>query len=181
MENFEKEKGNLNKLTDSEVKIVYLPAATVASIHSIGNYPEIKSGNLLHQFIKKNKLYQVKPDFRHYGFNNPNGNLPDGSDHGYERWITIPDDLEIDLPYVKKHFKGGLYCAHTIYMGDFDKWIKLLEWIQNSSQYELDFKTEAADTECLEEHLDSINKYFCLPDDSTIQINLLLPIKEKAK
>ncbi|MGI6769146.1 MAG: effector binding domain-containing protein [Bacilli bacterium] len=174
-------KATKSKLLDSDVRVIYLPPATVASIHFIGNAPEINTGNLLNQFIEDTKLYKVKPDFRHYGFNNPNGILPDGSDHGYERWVTIPDDFEVHPPFVKKHFEGGLYCAHTIFMGNFDEWFKLLDWVQNSLHYELDFKSEIPETECLEEHLNSINKYKCSPDDNTIQIDLLLPIKEKAR
>jgi DNA-binding transcriptional MerR regulator len=181
MDDLNKANVSLNKLRDSEVRIVYLPPATVASIHCVGNNPEIESGKLLHQFIKETKLSEVKLDFRHYGFNNPNGNMPDGSDHGYERWVTIPSDFEVNPPFVKKYFEGGLYCAHTILMGNFDEWFKLLDWIQNHNQYELNFKAKLVEIECLEEHLNSINKINCSPDDSSVQIDLLLPIKEKSQ
>lgn len=179
MEELNKANHSLNKLYDREVRIIYLPPATIASIHCIGGVPEIESGNLLHKFIRETKLYEMKTDFRHYGFNNPNGNMTDGSDHGYERWVTIPDDYEIQSPFTKKQFAGGLYGAYTIPMGSFDEWFKLYDWAQNNDKYELNFKEQIIERECIEEHLNYINKYMLSPDDITIQIDLLLPIKEK--
>lgn len=179
MEELNKASENLNKLHDKEVRIIYLPPATVASIHCIGGVPEIESGNLLQQFIRETVLYEMKPDFRHYGFNNPNGNMPDGSDHGYERWVTIPDDYEVKPPFTKKQFAGGLYCAYMIPMGSFDEWFKLYDWAQNNDMYELNFKEQIIERECIEEHLNYINKFMLSPDDITIQIDLLLPIKDK--
>ncbi len=170
---------SLNKLSDKEVRIIYLPPATVASIHCVGAVPEIESANLLSQFIEETKLYEIKPDFRHYGFNNPNGSMPDGSDHGYERWVTIPDNYEVKQPFTKRQFAGGLYCAYMIPMGSFDEWFKLYEWAQNHEKYELNFKDEVTERECMEEHLNYINKFMLSPDDVSIQIDLLLPIKEK--
>ncbi len=179
MEELNKANENLNKLHDKEVRIIYLPPATVASIHCIGGVPEIESGNLLHHFIRETKLYEMKPDFRHFGFNNPNGNMPDGSDHGYERWVTIPDEYELKPPFTKKQFAGGLYCAYMIPMGSFDEWLKLYEWAQNNDKYTLNFKDQIVERECIEEHLNYINKFMLSPDDVTIQIDLLLPIIEK--
>jgi len=179
LEELNKASESLNKLHDKEVRIIYLPPAIVASIHCIGGVPEIESGNLLHEFIRETKLYEKKPDFRHYGFNNPNGNMADGSDHGYERWVTIPDDYEIKPPFTKKQFGGGLYCAYMIPMGSFDEWSKLYDWAQNNEKYELNFKDQIIERECMEEHLNYINKFNLTPDDITIQIDLLLPIKDK--
>lgn len=179
MEELNKANENLNKLQDKDVRIIYLPPATVVSIHCIGGMPEIETGKLIHQFIMESKLYEIKPDFRHYGCNNPNGNMPDGSDHGYERCLTIPEDMEVKLPFTKKHFEGGLHCAHMIPMGNFDDWFKLLTWVQNNEKYELNFKGETGEQECLEEHLNYINKYMLSPEDGSIQIDLLLPIREK--
>lgn len=180
MEELNKASESLNKLQDKDVRIVYLPPAAIASIHCKGGSPEIESGQLLQQFIEDTKLYEVKPDFRHYGFNNPNGNMTDGSDHGYERWVTIPDDFEVKSPFIKKQFKGGLYCAFMIPMGSFDEWFRLYDWAQNNENYELNFKEQLTELECMEEHLNYINKYMLSPDDSSIQIDLLLPIKEKS-
>ena len=83
----------LNKLTDRDVRIIYLPPATVASIHHIGcssegEIPESTTGIMMRDFIRNNNLAKIKPDLRHYGFNHPD--KPDnGKEHGYERWVTI--------------------------------------------------------------------------------------------
>jgi DNA-binding transcriptional MerR regulator len=178
MEQLNKANESLNKLQDKEVRIIYIPPSTVASIHCTGGQPEIESGNLLNKFIKETRLYELKPDLRHFGFNNPNGNMPDGSDHGYERWVTVPEAFEVKPPFIKKHFSGGLYCAYMIPMGAFDEWAKLFSWAENSEKYELDFK-ENGGSECMEEHLNYINKYKLSPEDGSIQLDLLLPIREK--
>ncbi|MBK1810009.1 effector binding domain-containing protein [Clostridium sp. YIM B02505] len=179
MEELNKANENLNRLQDKDVRIIYLPPATVASVHCVGGSPEIETGNILNQFIRESKLYDVKPDFRHYGFNNPNGNIPDGSDHGYERWVTIPEEFEVKPPFTKKYFQGGLYCSYMIPMGAFDEWFRLYNWAQNNDKYELKYKEELVERECMEEHLNYVNKYMLSPEDSTIQIDLLLPVKEK--
>ncbi len=179
MEELNKASESLNKLHDRDVRIIYLPPATVASIHCVGGVPEIETGNFINQFIRETKLYEIKPDFRHYGFNNPNGDMPDGSDHGYERWVTIPDDYEVKAPFTKKLFSGGLYCAYMIPMGSFDEWFKLYDWAENNDKYELNFKEQIVERECMEEHLNYINKFMLSPDDITVQIDLLLPIKQR--
>ena len=181
MDELNKANERLSKLADREVRIVYLPPAAVASIHCVGGLPEIESGNLLRRFMEETKLSGRKPDLRHYGFNNPNGNLPDGSDHGYERWVTIPEDLEVQPPFAKKHFAGGLYCAYMIPMGAFDEWARLYAWTQDNEKYELDFRSASAECECMEEHLDYIHKYLLPPDDLSLQLDLLLPIREKKR
>ncbi|GFR36419.1 hypothetical protein [Thermobrachium celere] len=55
---------------------------------------------------------------------------------------------------------------------------RLYEWTTNNEKYELD---KTAIPSCLEEHFNYINKYMGSPDNSSIQIDLLLPIKEKVK
>lgn len=172
----------LNRLTDRDVRIVYLPPASVAAVHCVGGMPETKTGDLLFSFIKDNHLAQIKPDFRHYGFNHPNGSLPDGSDHGFERWVTIPDNMEVTAPFVKKRFPGGLYGAHMIPMGAFEEWNYLYEWAAGHEKYEIVW----GDPECMngfmEEHLDAIHHYLWTHEecDRRLQLDLLIPIKEKA-
>lgn len=174
MDDLQQANDNFSKLTN--VRILYLPPSSVASIHHIGGNPELSTGIELNKLIKDNQLDKIKPDFRHYGFNHPNGNMPDGSDHGYERWVTIPDDLEIHEPFVKKKFAGGLYAAHMIPMGNFEEWKWLYDWAVNSKEYEPNW----GDPECmhglLEEHLNYINQYYL---NTCKQLDLLIPIKPK--
>lgn len=163
---------HLSKLKD--VRIVYLPPSTVASIHCLGGTPEYDTGNEMQRFMIQTNLANIKPDLRHYGFNHP-----DGADHGYERWVTIPNNMEVQKPFVKKYFPGGLYAAHMIPMGNFEEWGWLSEWVKNSSEYEHNL----GDPDCLEEHLNFINQYHLSNEeiDKCAQLDLLLPIKPIAK
>ena len=185
MDDLIKANEKLNKLTDRDVRIIYLPPATVASIHNIGGElgPEKITGDLLHQFIKDKKLAEIKPDFRHYGFNNTsNGSQPEGNDRGYERWVTIPDDMKISPPFVKKKFSGGLYAAFMIPLGDFHCWEPFYSWANTHKKYEILWGKQEDMNGFLEEHLNYINLYM-LPDDEEfdkmLQLDLLIPIKER--
>ena len=102
----------LNKLTDRDVRIVYLPPMTVASIHIVGQdadgeHAEYTSAVILDEFIEKTNLKTIYPSARNFGFNNPDGISDDNPNHGYERWISIPDNMEVPAPLVKKHLDGG--------------------------------------------------------------------------
>ena len=168
----------LNKLTDRDVRIVYLPPATVASIHLIGDRPEDRASAILRRFVETTGLSRVKPDFRHYGFNHPNGTNDD--DHGYEYWVTIPEDMDLQPPFTKKRFAGGLYAAHSIVFGDFEEWYWLWEWVKNSLRFDFNL----GDPECMdgsiEEHLNYFNQYNLKNfDKDKFQMDLLIPVKER--
>ncbi|WP_410770306.1 MerR family transcriptional regulator [Fontibacillus sp. BL9] len=167
---------NLSKLSD--VRIVYLPPATVATIQSVGGAPESDTGKELQKFMTETNLATVKPDLRYYGFNHPVG-----SEHGYERWVTIPDDLEVPEPLTKKKFPGGLYAAHMIPMGDFEEWGWLIEWVENSGEYEANWGDSESMHGCLEEHLNYINLYPLTNEDvdKRMQLDLLVPIKPESE
>ncbi len=183
MDDLSKATEKTNKLADKDVRIIYLPPATVASAHCIGGPAEWNSGNLIREFIKNSNLPKIKPDFRHYGFNHPNGTNNGGpcDDHGYERWVTIPDDMEVCEPLTKKHFNGGLYAAHMIPIGAFEEWEWLWQWVDDNKKYD----RIAGSPECMdgliEEHLNVINNYMLSSEelDKVLQLDLLIPIKEK--
>jgi len=177
MDDLIKANEKLNKLTDRDVRIVYLPPATVASIRSMGSTPETETGDILFNFIKESKLPNVKPDFRHYGFNIAKREQPENGDHGFERWVTIPDNMELPEKFEKKHFSGGLYGAYMIPMGAFDEWNRLYEWANNHEKYEIAW----GDPECMEEHLDAFHHYLWSHEecDKNMQLDLLIPIRER--
>ena len=183
MDDLIKANEKLSKLTDRDVRIVYLPPMTVASIHKIGGAPEWDTGDLLHQFIKEKNLPVIKPDFRHLGTNHPNGEKPDGSDHGYERWVSIPEDMIVEKPFIKKKFPGGLYAARMIPIGQFEEWDRLWHWTENNEKYErLPGDPEMMDG-LLEEGLNYINLYTKSMEelDKCLQLDLLIPIRERKK
>jgi len=173
----------MSKLSD--VRIVYLPPATVASVQFYCDEPELKATVAIDAFARLVKLGKIKPDTRHYGFNNPNpsADIPKGQpDHGYEMWVTIPEELEVSEPLVKKRFVGGMYAAHAIKMGDFHEWDWLWEWVQKSNLYDYEVRNPLSMGGCLEEHLNYLNN---LNDtafkEEDMQLDLLMPVKKKSQ
>ncbi|MHC1694335.1 MAG: effector binding domain-containing protein [Eubacteriales bacterium] len=184
MDELNKANEKLSKLTDKDVRIVYLPPATVASSHYIGDEPEYHAAVAMDNFVRQSGLTDIKPDIRQYGFNHPNPGCIEGSDtHGYEFWVTIPDDMEVPAPLIKKYFTGGLYAAHMIPMGAFEEWGWLWDWAHNNEKYDADIINDNG--QCmnglLEEHLNYKNNVGKLLDSryDNIQLDLLIPIKEK--
>ncbi len=174
---------DLNKANDTlsilkNVRIIHLPPCTVAASRYFGENPEDNAQKPLDEFIRSIELYKAKPDLRMFGFNNPS---PIGNEtYGYEFWVTIPDDLDVPLPLLKKRFAGGLYAAHCIKMGDFHEWQLLSQWIKNNHEYEYDMREPLGMQGSLEEHL---NAYSYFAGDETaakfVQLDLLIPIKAK--
>jgi DNA gyrase inhibitor GyrI len=165
------------KITDRDVKIIYIPPMTVASIHCIGgNNPELETIKNINRFIEENNLIKIKPDFRHFGFNHSNGN-----EHGYERWVSIPENMTIKTPFIKKQFCGGLYAAYMIPMGLFQEWELFKNWMTNHEKYKIVPHSLEYTDGLMEEHLNWIHKYKSIPsyNDQSIQIDLLIPIEEK--
>jgi len=174
---------DLNKANEilstlKNVRIIHLPPCTVAASHYFGENPEENARKPLEEFVRSIELQKIKPDLRMFGFNNPS---PTGNEtYGYEFWVTIPDDLDVPSPLQKKYFKGGLYAAHCIKMGDFHEWQLLAQWVMNNSEYEYDAREPLGMNGCLEEHL---NAYSFFAEDAKaaqfIQLDLLVPIKVK--
>ena len=164
----------LNKLIDKDVRVVYLPPATVASFHAVGNdeqgrIPEDQHNPVFDAFEKE--LAKIKPDFRHYGFNHSVSGV-----HGYERWVTIPDDMDVPPPFTKKHFPGGLYAASVLPVDNFEEgWSLLEEWVVNSEKYE----PVSGDLfkGCLEEHSSAAQ----ILTGAEMYIDLLLPVQLRSQ
>ncbi len=172
----------IGKLKAKDVRIIVLPPCTVASYHFIGENPEETVGDVMDKFIRESKLYEIKPDARMFGFNHPNpsANKPY---HGYEDWVTIPEDMEVPVPLTKKRFEGGIYAAHTIMFGDFHEWEFLHEWANNNEKYAPNYSEQGAEimSGCLEEHLNWVYaSHMGWPENGIDgQLDLLLPIKLK--
>lgn len=167
---------------ESHIRIVLLPPCTVASYQYIGENPEEKVGDVMDKFVRSERLYEKKPDSRLFGFNSPDYG-EDGMLHGYEDWVTIPDDMEVPAPLSKKHFDGGLYAAYTVNFPDFFEWDFLKSWIENNERYQADYSDDAGLNMggCLEEHLNWVySAHTGWPLNGIDgKIDLLLPIKPK--
>lgn len=177
MENLQKAEENM-KLTD--VRIVHLPAATVAAARYFGPDPEDHAGLMIADFTREHKLWETG-DVRLYGFNSPNPPPEDG-EYGYEFWVTIPDDMDVPEPLEKKRLEGGTYAAHAIKMGDFHEWQWLFKWANESEEYEIAGSGTPEDMYgCLEEHL---NFYGHIQETTEgepeiPQLDLLIPVRKK--
>jgi len=176
MSNLQQASQALDKLKDKDVRIVYLPPATVASIHFIGSdeegrIPESQGEDIIASLVKQ--LAKTKPDCRHYGFNR----FVDG-EHGYERWFTIPDDMELPSPFVKKQFPGGVYGAYALRTWD-NEWDLLIGWANQHEKY--DFAQGSPDSMLglLEEHLNVMGQYALPGVKHETQVDLLIPLREK--
>lgn len=167
----------IHKLSDREVRILYLPPMTVASVHCSSETPENDCHSYLKKFIIEKNLREIKPDFRVMGFNN------DMTDcHGYEMWVTVPENLEISEPFTKKQFSGGLYGAHMIPMGAFEEWKWLYEWAEASKEYDIDWRAPESEMGgMMEEHLNYINIFNGSLEqlEKIMQLDLLIPIKRR--
>lgn len=180
MDKLEKAEQNLSKLHD--VRIVYLPPATVAAAHYIGDDPEEHASKLIDDFVRETELCKIKPDLRHYGFNHPNP-VDETGYHGYEIWVTIPEDMDVTPPLTKKLFPGGQYAAHMIAMGNFNEWEWLYEWVIKSEKYEIDGNVHDPEhmKGCLEENLNYISHIGLgnsQPEDT--QLDLLIPVRSRS-
>lgn len=168
-----------NSMTD--VRIVYLPAATVAAAHFIGDEPENRAGEMIADFVRENRVWEKLQGLRLYGFNHPNPKDETGY-HGYEFWVTIPDDMEVRPPLQKKRFPGGAYAAHMIQMGNFHEWAWLDEWVRENGEYDY---CGSGDPEnmfgSLEEHLNFHEHIQETPsgEPETTQLDLLIPVKKR--
>ena len=172
-----------NMLKDAEVRIVCLPSVAVAAVHITGQnadgaHAEAVSAAILSDFIERTNLGLVYPAARSFGFNNPDAVPDDDPNHGYERWITIPANMEVVAPFIKKRLGGGLYASYRIQYGDWeDKWIALHDWVRESEQYDFRWNTINGVCGWLEEHLDYGNWHV---QDGVRQIDLMIPIKFKS-
>lgn len=170
----------LNRITDRDVRVLYLPPAWVAAYRAVGDNPEMEVNRVIDRFVREHDLVHRKPDLRHYGFNAPN---PEGPSlrHGYEMWVTIPEEMDVPAPMERKHFAGGLYAAYMIPMGAFETWEAFSRWVSESERYE--YRGDAgSDTMfgCLEEHLNYVNHALLEhTEPEGMQLDLLIPIREK--
>lgn len=170
----------LDRLTERDVRVVYLPPSAVAAYRYVGDEPETHVNRVIDGFVRDNDLDRIKPDLRHFGFNAPNP-VDDTGFHGYEMWVTVPEDMEVPPPLTKKHMAGGLYAARSIPFGAFDEWQRLGQWVKQSDQYEYDGSWDPGDMfGWLEEHLNYVNHVRLEnTEPEGFQLDLLMPIREK--
>ena len=107
----------------------------------------------------------------------------EGGVHGYEDWITIPEDMEVPEGFEKKKFEGGLYAVLTIPFPEFQLWSSLTQWVEDSEEFEPAYSAlgEEIMGGCLEEHLNWVYSAHreWVEDGLPAQIDLMLPVRLK--
>lgn len=162
------------------VRLIQLPPMAVAAFHYIGPDPEDHAQAMAAEFIRQSGLYAVKPDSRVFGFNHPNPTREQPI-YGYEYWVTIPEDMEVPVPGVKKRMDGGLYAAHCMEFPNFHEWQWLNDWAENNGEWEGCFQGPEVMFGLLEEHLNWVYAiaHDCMDNGTTRKLDLLLPIRKK--
>ena len=162
---------------DLRVRIIILPPAAVASYHYIGENAEETAIVKTKQFVQESELYRLKPDARMFGFNHPEPGT------GFEVYVTVPENMKIPPPLMKKTMPGGIYAALTIDPPNFFEWELIMKWLEKNDRWETNYAPEGDEimSGCYEEHLNWV--YSCTPNcpcgDIAEKIDLLLPIKRK--
>lgn len=186
MEELNKANEKLNKLEDKDVRIVYLPPMTVAAAYATGEGCEGKASDMITQFVNESGLLKIKPDARSFGFDCSKGAAVLGEpSRVYEVWVSIPEDIDIPTPLVKRTFDGGLYAAHVLRTWDFQDWRLLKEWVNASDKYDNDWDSPrwiSPETVAGQGFEETLNFYNFIQKGSKmedLQLDLLFPIKEK--
>ncbi len=153
----------------NNVRIVRIPAITVATYRAESETPEKDCSDVMYKFILENELHK-KSGFRQFGFNNPNPS-ENNPVYGYEMWVTIPEGFEVLEPLVKKQFDGGLFASISAKLSEIgERWMQLYNWAKNSDKYDVD-----SSIQWMEECVDFDT--FISGDESVQQLDLLEPIK----
>lgn len=187
MEELNKDGEILSELQDKDVRIIYLPPMTIAAAYASGEGCEGKALDMISKFTSESDLLKIKPDARSFGFDCSEGAAKIGENsHVYEVWVSVPYDMEIPSPLVKRNFSGGIYAAHVLRSWDFSDWQRLKDWVNASDKYENDWDSprwaspETAFGQGFEETLNFYNYVQKHNSEmSYLQLDLLFPIKEK--
>ena len=185
MEDLNKADEGLMKMQDKDVRIVYLPPMTVAAAYAKGNDTESKSMRMISKFVVESGLLKVKPDARNFGFDcSPEFQGTGVPSKAYESWVSVPEEMEVPAPLVKRVFSGGLYAAHVLRAWDFEDWRRLGEWVNASEKYDNDWDSprwESKETKAGQGFEETLNFYNYAQNGKmeSLQLDLLFPIKEK--
>ena len=168
-----KEISMLNERLDN-VRIVRLPAMTVAAYCAVSATPEFDCAKVFDPFVLGNGLHK-KSGFRSFGFNNPDPSESNPT-YGYETWVTIPEDFIVIKPFMKKQFDGGLFASISATLNEIgERWTQLYKWCESSGKYDFD-----SSIQWLEELSMDYEEFISeQTSDGDKQLDLLMPIKLK--
>ena len=180
------------------IKIVKLFDMKVISFHSWGEFigdPEEKTFKKLDKWVKESGISLDPLKYQIFGFNNPSPHINDSGEqfaskynpYGYEVWMTIPEDYEIEENVKVKTIKGGLYGVVSIRgVNNIGKgWKFLFDWIQNSEEYDFhpNWKglSKYSDEEHVNQGITGLEYHVNYPenDEENFLMEIYFPIIEK--
>ena len=187
MEDLSQANQRLDRYEDKDVRIVYLPPMTVAAAFASGENCEGKTGGLIIEFARNSGLLSIKPDARSFGFDCSQEATGIGEpSHVYEMWVSVPDEMEIPAPLIRREFGGGMYAAHVLTDWNFDDWRLLGEWVKASDKYDNDWgapRWRSAETVFGQGLEETLNFHGLVRNDGSMenmQLDLLFPVRKKA-
>ena len=157
----------------STFNIKKIPDMYVAAIQVQSLTPEKDTLIQVMNFVKNYEFINLVTSY-HFGFTIPNIDMDRGI-FGYERWVSIPNEMEILPPFKKKHFAGGAYATKIIRYGDYDEWSNLIDDVQKSD-YEVDLSLNIYDGARLEQYNFITSPNFKQTEEESF-IQLLIRIK----
>lgn len=159
------------------IRIIEIPAMTVASIQCISTSPEKDSLKAIAQFVEQTKLYQLKTDLRHFGYIPPFDKKGNADIDIFERLITIPENMKIQAPFTIKAIPRTLYAAYTVPVSNFDKVSMFKDAVNAMPNYRL---VNSGDFDVMEECLNGwlfssehMSKFF-----TDAQIDVLVKVEK---
>ncbi|CAK7082585.1 GyrI-like domain-containing protein [Tissierella carlieri] len=164
-------------INTQDIRFVQIPAMSVASIQCISTSPEKDSLKAIIDFMGDIKLDNEISFMRHFGYVPQFDKCGNADIDIFERLITVPENIEIAEPFVKKIFPGGLYAAYTVPIGFFDRVSKLKDIVCAMPNYEL---ADNEQFDVIEEYLNpwkfplnNINQFF-----TDTQIDILIKVQK---
>lgn len=158
-----------------DVKIVHLDPMRVAVFHGYGPNPEELAWKQMEEWAADRGCFQPTGTARIFGFNNPNPSDATPN-YGYELWLTLSDEIEVDSPARVRQFPGGMYAVthleNIVDPGDQipRAWHALYLWVEDS-------RYKMTDEPCLEED----HRRPGMPPDSKWEMDLYLPVREQRR
>lgn len=122
-----------------QVNLVTLAPMRVASVRAFSATPEPDAWEKLRTWAEPKGLLMDRDKHPIFGFNNPSPSK-DRKEYGYEFWIGVGPEIQVENDIAIKDFAGGLYAVTTCKLiGDpegtiQEQWMKLWHWVQ-ASQY----------------------------------------------
>ena len=97
-------------MENQDIRIITLPAMRVVSFYAFSSSPETQSWEKAVTWAKAHNCWHPAPETRIFGFNNPDPS-PGSPNYGYEYWLSVGPEVQLDQATTVKEFSGGLYAV----------------------------------------------------------------------